>query len=150
VTIASDHSIYAEAARDATSHFRTALEQGVRLSSLTDFPTGPCGDACELLGQYMSDSGLGTWSYRDGVQPDPFFTHAWIERDSLIVDITADQFHDVSDPVLVTTDRTWHDTRFPSPPGSRAANLDWFECNVKRADARADYDTLKRRADALR
>jgi hypothetical protein len=73
-------------------------------------------DASELLGQYLSDSGLGTWSYRRGAQSDPFLTPAWVERDGLIVDITADQFPDRSEPVLVTVGRTWHDARFPSGP----------------------------------
>ena len=123
---------------------------GFRLLSLADFPRGSCGDVSELLGQYLSDSGLGAWSYPNGTQSDPFFTHAWVERDGLIVDITADQFPDTSEPVLLTTDRTWHDARFPSGPSSKAANLDWFELNINRADALADYDTLKRRADALR
>jgi len=36
-------------------------------------------------------------------------THAWIERDGVIVDITADQFDDVEQAVIVTADRTWHD-----------------------------------------
>lgn len=151
MTIASDHGSNAEAVRDTAMRFRVALEQGgVRLDSLAGFPRGSCGDASELLGQYLSDSGLGTWSYRDGMQSDPFFTHAWVERNGLILDITADQFPDVSEPVLLTADRTWHDARFPSSPGSRAANLDWFEGNTNRADAFADYATLKRRADALR
>jgi hypothetical protein len=151
VTTVGDNGSYAEAVRDAAARFRTALEQGsLRLRSLADFPNGSCGDASELLGQYLSDSGLGMWSYRRGTQSDPLLTHAWVERDALIADITADQFPDMSEPVLVTTDRIWHDARFPSGPSDRGADLDWFELNNNRADALADYDTLKRRADALR
>jgi hypothetical protein len=151
VITTSDDGSYAKAVRDAATRFRTALEQGsLRLRSLADFPNGSCGDASELLGQYLSDSGLGTWSYRSGTQSDPFLTHAWVERNGLIVDITADQFPDISEPVLLTTGRTWHDACFPSGPSTKAADLDWFEPNINRADALADYDTLKRRADALR
>lgn len=150
MTIASDHDSYVEAVRDAARRFRAALEQGgLRLCSLADFPNGSCGDTSELLGQYLSDSGLGVWSYRNGTQLDPFFSHAWVERDGLIVDITADQFPDMPEPVPLTTDRSWHDARFPSGRSGRAANLDWFESNINRADALADYDTLKQRADAL-
>ncbi len=84
------------------------------------------------------------------MQSDPVLTHAWVERYGLIVDITADQFPDVSEPVVLTTNRTWHDARFPPIPSHDAANLDWFESNDNRADALADYDVLKLRADALR
>ena len=35
----------------------------------------------------------------------------WLERDGIIVDITADQFSgEISNPVLVTNDHSWHDT----------------------------------------
>jgi hypothetical protein len=39
-------------------------------------------------------------------------THGWIESDGIIIDITADQFPDITAPALVTRDRTWHDQRF--------------------------------------
>ena len=35
-------------------------------------------------------------------------THAWLEMNELIIDITGDQFD--REPVVVTTDRSWHDT----------------------------------------
>ncbi|WP_377806571.1 hypothetical protein [Azospirillum sp. A29] len=35
-------------------------------------------------------------------------THAWIEADDIIIDVTADQFG--QPPVMVTRDRAWHDT----------------------------------------
>lgn len=136
--------------RDAATRFRTALEQGgLGLHSLRNFPIGSCGDTSEMLGQYLSDSGLGTWSYRCGIERDLFVSHAWVERCGLIVDITADQFADISERVIVTTDRTWHDARFPSGPSRKTADLNWFTGNDNRADAMADYETLKRRADAL-
>jgi len=31
-----------------------------------------------------------------------------LEKNGLIVDITANQFEDIDNPVLITTDRTWH------------------------------------------
>lgn len=37
-------------------------------------------------------------------------SHAWIELDGLIVDISGDQFVDQHEPVFVTKDRTWHDS----------------------------------------
>lgn len=37
-----------------------------------------------------------------------FGSHAWLERGSWIVDITADQFPDVTESVIVTQDRDWY------------------------------------------
>ncbi len=77
----------------AASAFRAALERGsLRLISLVEFPKGSCGDTCELLGQFLADSGLGDWLYCSGQQDEPFQTHAWLEQHGLILDITADQF----------------------------------------------------------
>jgi hypothetical protein len=36
-------------------------------------------------------------------------SHFWLEVGGYIVDITADQFDESLDPVIVTRDRTWHD-----------------------------------------
>jgi hypothetical protein len=91
------------AVRAAASAFRAGLERGgLPMISLADFPKGSCGDTCELLGQFLADSGLGEWQYRSGQRDEPFHTHAWLEQDGLILDITADQFPDVDEPVLLT------------------------------------------------
>jgi hypothetical protein len=66
-----------------------------------------------MLGQYLIHSGLSAWNYCYGIDPDSLSSHAWIERGGLIVDITADQFADISERVIVTTDATWHDAHFP-------------------------------------
>ena len=94
---------------------RTALETGSYLrSGLRSFPRGACGDASRLLGIYLESLGLGKWTYVQGqAGGQRFATHAWVEQDGLIVDITADQFDDVAEPVIVTRDRSWHDRRFP-------------------------------------
>jgi len=36
-------------------------------------------------------------------------SHAWLQRGNLIIDITADQFPEVEDPVIVTTRSPWHE-----------------------------------------
>lgn len=138
------------AARDAATRFRAALEQGgLRLVSLRDFPHGACGDVSELLGQYLADSGLGTWSYASGIRSEPFWSHAWVERDGWLLDITADQFPDVAPPVLLTDDRTWHQRQFPGGAVRRPANLGWFSDDDRGVDALADYELLRWRADSL-
>ncbi len=136
---------YVAAVRAAATSFRTALEQGgLRLISLAQFPHGSCGDTCELLGQFLFDSGLGQWIYCSGQRDEPFQTHAWLERDGLILDITADQFGDIHEPVLLTRDHGWH-AKYSRIAGRRIANLDWFLEQDHAADAQWTYDELRRR-----
>lgn len=129
--------------------FRAALEQG-GLSSTTfrAFPKGACGDAAELLGQYLRDSGLGEWTYCSGVQAN--HSHAWLERDGVVVDATADQFYDAPGPVVVTADGSFHARYSRMTP--HAAGLYYYKGTVPEvaAAAAADYRLLKARADALR
>jgi len=57
---------------------------------MRDFPRGCCGIISELLGDYINSLEIGefqyVWSQRSGA------SHAWLEIDGLVVDITADQF----------------------------------------------------------
>ncbi|PKH40721.1 DUF2026 family protein [Nocardioides alpinus] len=91
--------------RDAIA---AAVAQG-RLESrqFEGFPRGVCGDSAQMLGQYLQDSGLGVWNYRSGVDAGGQ-THAWIEQDGWIIDITAPQFKDVKEAVVVTDDDSWY------------------------------------------
>lgn len=89
--------------------FRRAIERC--RSELTyvvfkNFPHGACGDTCDLLGRFYAQMGIGGWEYVSGRFDQQ--THAWLEKDGWIVDITADQFDDAPDSVLVTNDRSWH------------------------------------------
>jgi hypothetical protein len=93
----------AKEVRDAL--VRTRLEQ---IISLQDFPAGSCGDASLLLGEYLFEHGQGEWTYVSRGRRSGSQSHAWIEKNGLIVDITADQFDDVDDEVIVTEDPTWH------------------------------------------
>lgn len=90
--------------------FRNAIVRCPRddLRSLRDFPRGSCGDASVLLGEYLYQTGHGQWDYVAGEREPDLHSHAWLEQDGLIVDITADQFNDVDQPVIVTSDRSWH------------------------------------------
>lgn len=98
----------------AASRLRAAFDAAADLVSVSFalFPRGACGDAAILLGQYLEDSGLGVWTYVSGsarADTPVHGTHGWIEQDGVIAEITADQFDDVTTPVIVTTDRRWHD-----------------------------------------
>ncbi|MET7372535.1 hypothetical protein [Micromonospora arida] len=134
-----------EALKAVVAGFRVALELGdLPLVSLAAFPHGSCGDVCELLGQFLIDSGFGEWRYCSGQRDDSFFTHAWLERDGLILDITADQFPDIDQPVLLTRGRAWHN-QFSLHECRRAANLDHLFFQDFAADAEWTYRELYRR-----
>ncbi|KKN89571.1 hypothetical protein LCGC14_0237030 [marine sediment metagenome] len=74
--------------------FRKELEilrnSGQLPYELNDFPSGCCGTVSELLGDYLNTMhGLGC-EYVLGTQGQK--THAWLEHDGIVIDITGDQF----------------------------------------------------------
>lgn len=102
-----------------------ALARGVRAAILAvpteerpivlqDFPHGACGWSSLLLGAILKDRGHTGFIYVCGERPslDPSKTssHAWLERGSLIIDITADQFPDSPAPIVVSLNSQWHAT----------------------------------------
>jgi len=129
--------------RTAATVFRQALVRMDRdeFVSLANFPVGACGDAAPLLGHYLLDQGFGTWTYVNGERPQGnhgFESHAWIEQEGLIVDITADQFADISDAVIVTTDQSWH-SQFRVADATHPARIDIYD-DYTRATLRRMYD----------
>jgi hypothetical protein len=112
----------------AASRFRNAIVRCPRddLRSLRDFPRGSCGDASVLLGEYLHQTGHGQWDYVAGEREPDLHSHAWLEQDGLIVDITADQFDDVDEPVIVTSDRSWHQ-QFSSQEPRHPALIDRYD-----------------------
>lgn len=82
--------------------------------SMSEFPAGACGDVCLLLGAYFKDRGVSGFEYiagERGNQRDSTWTsHAWLARESLIVDITADQFEDAPGKIIVSGNSAWHRT----------------------------------------
>ncbi len=67
-----------------------------------------------LLGTYLTEQGLGVFEYvygqrgRCDTEPSTWQSHAWLCQGPLIVDITADQFPEVPEPVIVTNASAWH------------------------------------------
>lgn len=96
--------------------FRDAIERcdrGALGISFTHFPRGSCGDVTPLLGTYLKEVGAGTFQYILGARGEGVSrsTHAWLEGDGLIIDITADQFDDAPRKrVIVSTSSPWHDS----------------------------------------
>ena len=86
------------------------------------FPKGVCGAICFLLGHYLRKNGFPGAEYCNGIRRSDGESHAWIETEGLIVDITGDQFAEIDDEVIVTADFTWH-RRFSERPGRRPADF---------------------------
>lgn len=132
----------------AAARCRSAIESRTNLRSvgLASFPVGSCGDASLLLGTYLKDSGLGEWTYHSGSRGQQ--THGWIERDGVIVDITADQFPDVDTEVVVTRGREWH-SQFEHTSGSSGpATLKAWD-GPAMPDLESDYLLIRELADSL-
>lgn len=72
---------------------------------LLDYPRGCCGDASNLLAKYFRDNGIEC-EYVWGMCGQQ--SHAWLECDNLIVDITADQFDEIKEEILITAYKSWH------------------------------------------
>ncbi len=118
------------------TEFRRAVEIARREGCFTSdivmrgFPRGCCGDASDLVGEYLLNAGYeniwyvcGTY-YPDTEDEDADFlgrqSHAWIsigyptDTDSIVVDITGDQFQDsheyefYNEPVYVGTMDDFH------------------------------------------
>ncbi|MFW2503471.1 transglutaminase domain-containing protein [Clostridium diolis] len=72
---------------------------------LLGYPRGCCGDVSNLLAKFLRDNGIEC-EYVWGMMGRQ--SHAWLECDALIVDITADQFPEIKEQILITADKSWH------------------------------------------
>lgn len=95
---------------DQCKIFRDAIESSLEELDefFNDFPRGCCGDTAELLAAHLKDAGLGTFSYISGWDTEAQTSHAWLEKDGHIIDITPDQFEDAYERPFVTADDTWY------------------------------------------
>jgi hypothetical protein len=80
----------------AVVKFRSVLEiSNIKESydNLRNFPHGACGDASNLIGYFLTSNGFGDFEYVWGEKNIfSLSTHAWVESDRFLIDITADQF----------------------------------------------------------
>jgi hypothetical protein len=90
------------------TQFREALEKDVDDYPVImgSFPLGCCGVVSRALGGYLMEIGYKSVEYVSGFSNKK--SHAWIEIDDWIVDITADQFNDCDERIIITKDRSFH------------------------------------------
>lgn len=83
-----------------------------------NFPNGSCRDSAYLLLKYSKEKGLKGICLVSAEAGGSLkrTTHAWLEKDGYIIDITADQFNNRDRKkmpgVFVSRDRSWHDKYF--------------------------------------
>lgn len=90
--------------------FREAVEKNkdcIGIEWFKDFPRGCCQDVSLILALYLHKKGFGIAEVVSGWRGNK--SHAWLELDDMIIDITADQFDDVNERVLVTTNSKFHE-----------------------------------------
>jgi hypothetical protein len=100
----------------AATRFREALESipsDERTITLQRFPIGACGDATLLLGTYLIETEEEPFDYMLGEtnedhEDSRWSSHAWLQRGDLVVDISADQFPEIDERIVVTLDSPWH------------------------------------------
>lgn len=56
-----------------------------------DFPVGCCRDASLIAGMYLSEKGYAGIQYCHKQFEERFISHAWLEYNNHIIDLTADQ-----------------------------------------------------------
>ena len=96
--------------RDDLVRIRAAFERMDKSNlpvTFNDFPHGACGDTCEVLAELLRELGHGGFQYKVGRRKNGN-SHAWLEINSVIIDITADQFDEISDPVYIGPSNSWY------------------------------------------
>lgn len=91
-----------------STEFRRAIEKakasgGFKRAPFNNFPHACCGDASSLLAEYLLENGIDAYcvggTYHDG-SPVGLWSHSWVvANESIIVDITADQFRTALPPL---------------------------------------------------
>ena len=105
------------------TEFRLAIQRipsEQRPLGMRHFPRGACGDTALLMGAYLFDIGVNGFRYVSGTRGDhanhSWQSHAWLQRADLIIDITADQFLDMPQAIVVEANSKWHSQFRPEEP----------------------------------
>ena len=89
---------------------RIAFEQMDRTDlpvTFQNFPRGACGDTCDILAELLTELGYGNFQHVSGCREDNY-SHAWLEQDGVVIDITADQFDEISEPIYFGEMTKWY------------------------------------------
>jgi hypothetical protein len=120
------------------SDFRAAIERCPREGlpiTFERFPHGSCGDAALLLAKYLERNAHTGFVYVLGMRDQR--SHAWLQRDDLVIDITADQFEDQDQPVIVARVSTWHSTFTVEPEDQHHADFTLYDAATAATLAQA-------------
>lgn len=97
------------------NRFRAAILRiptDIRPIGMREFPNGACGDTALLMGAYLADQGIQGFAYVCGTRGEhadgSWHSHAWLQHRRLVIDITADQFSDMPDAIIVSDTSKWH------------------------------------------
>ena len=91
------------------AEFRAALDKidwAKMPIGFKDFPLGTCGDISDILAEHLYLQGIENIDYVCGENESG--THAWLEIDGCAVDVTADQFDEITDKFLIQSPKIWH------------------------------------------
>ena len=84
--------------------FREAGEK-VTKDKYKNFPKGLCGVLSRSLGIWLDGNyPYDVFDYICGIRWDPdcdYYSHAWIEYQNIIIDISADQFEDCDESIII-------------------------------------------------
>ena len=100
----------ATSVRTAFESIPTAQFSSNTSLGLSDFPRGCCGDASKILAVIIEDESGCVCNYVCA-RNNNCKSHAWLELDRILIDITADQFNTDSltlPSVLITHSSPWH------------------------------------------
>jgi hypothetical protein len=122
--------------KEAAKEFRAGIENidtSFLPHTMRSFPIGSCGDTSLLLGTYFIEKGFGQFSYIcRSFDSDSFNfnSHAWIQKENLFVDITADQFPEIREKILVAYNSKWH-LKFTEPVLDGLADYRIYDIRTK-------------------
>jgi hypothetical protein len=120
--------------------FYAAIEKSdtsCRPESLKRFPCGSCCETGSLLAQYLYDKNYGDFLLVIGSKNG--ISHAWLEKDDLIIDITIGQFEQFKDiKIYIGPETDWY--REFCPEEKYVAKLENWEFTTN--DLRKFYSIL--------
>lgn len=92
------------------SYFELLVKQTTGNYLFECFPIGCCGNVSHILGCFLISQGYENVRYVAGERTvsGQYQTHAWLEWNGWIIDITADQFADGPSAVFMERDSEFH------------------------------------------